>query len=160
MELLPKQVIVNDPNVCLDWVHGRCTRDQCRFAHDTDGAGVDSSVVAIRPPPVLVDDPNVCLDWVHGRCVRDNCRFAHEMVSDGGRIPVVANPPLVVAVSGGSHTSTIVVDDPNVCLDWVHGHCVRDNCKFLHGAAGSSASPVVAVGGGSRLPSIVVDDPN
>lgn len=32
-----------DPSVCLDWVHGRCSRDSCRFAHTADAGRISAA---------------------------------------------------------------------------------------------------------------------
>lgn len=99
---------------CLDFFHGRCTRDDCRFAHnDTEG----NRTVEYRAAPkiekhkIRADPRNQCLDDFHGRCTRgDECKFVH----------------LTDDLRG-------VADRDRECLDFFHGRCTRGaDCKFAH----------------------------
>ncbi|XP_075724542.1 uncharacterized protein LOC119164409 [Rhipicephalus microplus] len=120
--------------VCMDFVKGRCSRDQCRYFHPpphlqaqlkatqsragaaaaaaaaamaTEGGSTD---VGLQMYTQLLDTLPVCRDFKSGQCKRPQCRYVH-LVEE------------FVEVVEGKVT---------VCRDAAKGRCARPLCKYYH----------------------------
>ena len=65
------------PGLCVDFRDGACTRDDCRFSHDTTASAGTGSSGPARAPVVKLDED--CNNFKEGRCrMGDRCRRRHQ----------------------------------------------------------------------------------
>eukprot|EP00397_Hematodinium_sp_SG-2012_P040694 GEMP01044638.1.p1 GENE.GEMP01044638.1~~GEMP01044638.1.p1 ORF type:complete len:556 (+),score=117.12 GEMP01044638.1:86-1753(+) len=150
-------------DLCLNFILGKCLRDDCKFYHDIEGR-VDhgnckdypncsrgdqclfthpgdskrrsEDIILLERP--AIDASRNCLDFFHGSCTRgDTCRFEH-VAADGRTVstrvvPVEPPPPPPSAIIG-RQAQPARVDSTSQCLNFFHGRCSRGlECKFAHG---------------------------
>ncbi|EEC19684.1 hypothetical protein IscW_ISCW014804 [Ixodes scapularis] len=102
--------------VCMDFVKGRCSRDQCRYFHPPPHlqaqlkATQSRAGAAAAAAAMLLDTLPVCRDFKSGQCKRPQCRYVH-LVEE------------CVEVVEGKVT---------VCRDAAKGRCARPLCKYYH----------------------------
>ncbi|KAH8041309.1 hypothetical protein HPB51_014590 [Rhipicephalus microplus] len=98
--------------VCMDFVKGRCSRDQCRYFHPPPHLQAQlkatqsraGAAAAAAAAAMLLDTLPVCRDFKSGQCKRPQCRYVH-LVEEG---------------------------KVTVCRDAAKGRCARPLCKYYH----------------------------
>lgn len=117
---------------CLDWVHGKCTRETCRFIHSE------------QP----LEQLNFCKDNLAGKCTRDSCRFYH-----GTQEQFQAQRSLLETQQYYQPAAPLMYaprtpQDPavipsHICRDFVRGKCDREGCRYTHSDPASSTSGMI-----------------
>lgn len=116
--------------VCYDFLRGKCTRANCRFAHvkTKDGQSIQggSSAASLA---AYASSSTVCRDYSKGQCRRGaSCRFLHSDSPKNTERPVKK-----------IDVDAVGPDGVPVCRDFLKGKCRRATCRFWHGGTSENS---------------------